>query len=175
MPVLVSGWLRGQVVPSGRPSFDVSPVVAVLGASAGLVQRAGVAFLIDGVGRIEQLVEVEILKNFPRLLLILLRLEVLVVHDIHLAIAPALLIRADALAHEAIVLRSAVEFGIPDQVLQAVLAAVAVSLVAARARISTAVVISFSGLLFEIWAAALFIAALQIVTLAQNELPIDGV
>lgn len=149
MAMLLRWWLRGQVVSSGGSCFDVGCVIAMLVATASLVERVGVAFLIDGVRRIKKFVEVEILKNFSRLLFILLGLEILVLVSVRLATPSAFLVRADALTHEPILVAGAVELGIFDELLEAVLAAVVLFPVSAGIHIAN-MFLSLAGLLFEL-------------------------
>ena len=147
--MLLRWWLRGQVVASGWSCFDVGSIFAMLVATASLVERVGVAFLIDGVRRIKQFVEVEILKNFSRLLFILLGLEILVFISVRLATSSALLVWADALAHEPVMLTSAVKLGVFDELLEAVLAAVVLFPIPAGIHVAN-MFLGLAGLLFEI-------------------------
>ena len=120
--------------------------------------------------RIKQFVEVEILKNFPRLLFILLSLEIFIFIGVHIAATSALFIRADALAHEAILVAGAIKLGVLYELLQAVMPAVVRFLIAAGGNVAP-MLLRFASLLFEIGARVFAI----LLALAENELAIHGI
>lgn len=114
------GWLRWQVVASPLTlDHDIVAVSAIcLGPASTFVKRLGVSLLMSAMRRVKQLVEVEVLQNLSRLLLVLLGF----VLDVGCLAAPLPLVRAYALAHETVLVACALKLCVLYQVLKAVIA-----------------------------------------------------
>lgn len=106
---LFTGGLRRRVLLPGRLTVES---VWVLSMAAPLVQRLGIA-LLGCMCRVEELVEVEILKDSSRLFLILMRFKVIL-----FLLAPLVLVGTDSFPHETVLVRGVIKLGILNKLLQ---------------------------------------------------------
>lgn len=96
--------------------------VARLLSSPVLVERLGIALLVVRMRRVKQFIEVEILQNSPRFLLVLLRFLVFIAFG--LALLFVSLVRTDSIAHKLFLTRRVIKLSILQQILKAVSAVV---------------------------------------------------
>ena len=97
------------IMGTGWTPIYLNAILIVPGTTPTVIKRSGVTLLILRVRRIKQFVEVEILKNFPSLLLVLLALEVLGPIRSLTALMASFFVRTDSFTNETIILLVEVE------------------------------------------------------------------
>ena len=121
VPSVLLGRLGRHVLTSSAHIYIVSWYTVILGSTLSLMQWLGITLLMCATTWwVEQLIEVKILKDFPCLLLVLLRFVILTISSI---MAASLLIRRDSFSNETVLLASRIKFCVFDQIFLAVVVA----------------------------------------------------